>query len=34
MYKRKQEVQVKFPNGLAGFLAFMKEKMYTAIATQ
>jgi type I restriction enzyme R subunit len=28
MYKRKQEVQVKFPNGLAGFLTFMKDKIY------
>lgn len=28
MYRKKQKVQTGFPNGLVGFLAFMKEKIY------
>lgn len=32
MYSKKQEVQVKFPSGLVGFLAFMKERVYASIS--
>lgn len=31
MYAKKQKVQTEFPNGLAGFLVFMKEKIYSTI---
>lgn len=32
MYAKKQKVQADFPNGLAGFLAFMKERVYASIS--
>ncbi len=31
MYAQKQEVQKKYPNGLAGFMNFLKEKIYIEV---
>jgi len=33
MYAQKQEVQKKYPNGLAGFMNFLKERIYSEIGT-
>jgi hypothetical protein len=33
IYAQKQEVQKKYPNGLAGFMNFLKEKIYSQVRT-